>query len=236
MIVQFLHTVILALLSLLYSVHAHLLLPYFISCCLSCSSHCSFVLSNCSSWQWLSAAKRFVCFPLLLKMGFWLNSIKGNVMFSCIYTWTNEVMLSGYNCNFLLQTLWQWWLLSSASEVWAFYSLVKQYLLFLATVCICVGFGNPGAIWAHRFFCSKMMNILCIWSPKISSFLLTMSHLRTQLYCSHLCFHFAFTSWHSLHALHIYLNIELLAFTIRVSHVSSEKFCYCHGVFVDLGH
>lgn len=49
------------------------------------------------SWQLLSSAKRLgvclVCyFPPASQMRFWLNGIKGNLMFSSMHTWTNEVM------------------------------------------------------------------------------------------------------------------------------------------------
>lgn len=203
-----------------------------------------------------------------LKMGFWLNRLK-KIQWSHAYIcglmklWL--CILDAYNHNFLLEAsvLWQSWLLLCLHcQVWAIYGIIRQYLpcnhwymflgfvlggvllLFLGLVVFlfqelyeCVGFfllQNELTIFASVWF----PEILSLWS-------LTKSLLRILFNYSHLCFHFAFASWHALclctaccsHLLD-HPSYSASQWWVHASLPEGTSFWYCHGVFVGylLGH
>lgn len=177
------------------------------------------------SWQLLSAAERFVCFFFIFfafslcpppKWDFDWTGLK-KIQWSHAYIhglmklWL--CILDDYNHNFLLETsvLWQSWLLLCLHcQIWTIYGIIRQYLpcnhwyVFLGFV---LGFfGLVGFLFQELYVCwffsaPKLWTFFAsVWFPKILSlWLLTKSHLGTLFNCSHLCFHFAFASWHALH-------------------------------------
>lgn len=142
-------------------------------------------------------------------------------------------ILDGYNHNCLLQSSvsqQSWLLLHLLCQVCTFYGLVKQYIFFLATtgIFLLLLFKE---LYEYTVFSAPIWWIFFafVWFPKISSlWSLTRSLLRTPFNCSHLCFRFAFASWHFLPrvqcALHIYL-------TIQVTQLHSEGFAHPHSCF-----
>lgn len=155
-------------------------------------------------------------------------------------------ILDGYNHNCLLQSSvsqQSWLLLHLLCQVCTFYGLVKQYLFFLATtgIFLLLLFKE---LYQYTVFSAPIWWIFFafVWFPKISSlWSLTRSLLRTPFNCSHLCFRFAFASWHFLplctvcssHLLD-HPSYSASQWRFRTSTLMlPEEFWYCHGAFVE---
>ena len=127
------------------------------------------LLGTLVKWTIIVCCQEACCFRFFSPLGFWLDIINGNPMFSCVCTWTEEVLAvhagwlqSPYSLTAPCFTA-SWLRLHPHCQVWAFYGLVKQHLFFLAAIGIweCfVLFFCSRSYTSTPFFWSKMMNVL----------------------------------------------------------------------------
>lgn len=181
--------------------------------------------------------------------------------------WTNEVMTVHTGClqsQFPLRSLCFVAVVASPlsalpglSYLWHYKTISSlQPLVYVLGFCVgggfvaFLGFGCffvPGAIWVCWFLSAPKWTIFAsVWFPEILSlWSLTRSLLRTLFNYSHLCFHFAFASWHALclctaccsHLLD-HPSYSASQWWFHASLPEGTNFWYCHGVFVGylLGH